>query len=316
MQAPLKNLFKLALGLSPSEATFERRGFRAANSAAREHLERVGAHFLKGYNMALEDRGCDALATALDEVDDEFRGFAYEGAALALALLDQLIPWKRTRLRAVMKGPGAPHIYMLYVGAGWSLARLRLGAEVAEPNPLLRWLMFDGYGFHEGYFRWPMYVRERRRPKRLEGYARRAFDQGLGRSLWFVEGADVRRIAATIDGFHAARRADLWSGVGLACAYAGGVGAATVAELQQAAGDYLGEVAQGAAFAAKTRQRAGNPAEHTETACRILCGLSADEAARVTDVELTGLAAEGSKPAYEVWRERIRVRLGREVVLV
>jgi enediyne biosynthesis protein E3 len=318
MQAPLRTLFKFAFGLSPSEATFERRGFRSGDGAAREHLERVGVNFLEGYNRALEDRGCDALAAALGEVEAEFRGFAYEGAALALALLDRLIPWKRTRLRSVMKGPGAPHIYMMYVGAGWSLARLRqrLGAEVAEPNPLLRWLMLDGYGFHEGYFRWPMYVGERRPPKRLKGYARRAFDQGLGRSLWFVEGADVRRIASTIDGFPAGRRADLWSGVGLACAYAGGVGAAAVSELRQAAGDYIGEVSQGAAFAAKTRQRADNPAEHTETACRILCGLSADEAARVTDVELTGLAAEGSKPAYEVWRERIRARLGREVVPV
>lgn len=318
MQAPLRTLFKFALGLSPSEATFERRGFRPGDRAAREHLECVGVNFLRGYNEALEDRGSDALAAALEEVADEFRGFAYEGAALALALLDKLVPWKRTRLRSFMEGPGAPHIYMLYVGVGWSLARLRFGrwAEAAEPNPLLGWLKLDGYGFHEGYFRWPRYVVRRQTPKRLKGYALRAFDQGLGRSLWFVEGADVRRIASTIDGFPEERRGDLWSGVGLACTYAGGVGAPAVSELRWAAGGYIGDVAQGAAFAAKTRQRAGNPAPHTDTACRILCGLSADEAARVTDMELAGLAPEGSKPAYEVWRERIRARLAREVALV
>src|SRR3712207_8380154 len=47
-------------------------------------------------------------------------------------------------------------------------------------------------------------------------------DQGLGRSLWFVQGADVRRIPATVNAFPAERRPDLWSGLGLACGYAGG----------------------------------------------------------------------------------------------
>lgn len=314
MRASLGTLYKFALGLSPSEATFARRGFRAGDDAVREHLERVGVNFLRGYNEALEDRGSDRLADALEEVTDEFRGFAYEGAALALALLDQLAPWKRTRLRTFMEGPGSAHIYMLYVGVGWGMARLRLvrGARVAEHDPLLWWLTYDGYGFHEGYFHWPQYVRERRTPKRLEGYARRVFDQGLGRSLWFVEGADVSRIAATVNSFPAERRPDLWSGVGLACTYAGGVGAQSVTQLRHAAAEHAGHLSQGAAFAAKTRQRAGNPAPHTETACHILCDMSADEAARVTDVSLTGLADEGDKPAYEVWRERIRAHISRE----
>ena len=37
---------------------------------------------------------------------------------------------------------------------------------------------------------------------------RHVFDQGLGRSLWFVEGADVSKIRATVRGFPAARRAE------------------------------------------------------------------------------------------------------------
>lgn len=314
MQASLGSLYKFAFGISPSETSFARRGFWSGADAVREHLERIGASFLTGYNTALEDRGIEALATVLETVEREFRGFAYEGAAMALALLDQLIPWKRTRLQTFMDGAGSPHIFMVYVGAGWSLARLPLRQEVAiaEPHPLLRWLTIDGYGFHEGYFHWSKYVREQQQPKRLKGYARRVFDQGMGRSLWFVEGADPSRIASTINKFPALRRADLWSGVGLACTYAGGVGAAAISLLRQCAGDYTEHLSQGAAFAAKTRQRAGNPVAHTETACKILCGLSADEAARITDVELTGLASRGSEPAYEVWRERIRAHFSRE----
>jgi hypothetical protein len=100
----------------------------------------------------------------------------------------------------------------------------------------------------------------------------------------------------------------LWSGVGLASAYAGGVALAALAALHQAAGEFRPELAQGAAFAAKARQRAGNPAPPTESACRLICGMGADEAARVTDQTLEGLPADGELPAYEQWRQRIRDR--------
>src|ERR1039457_1019400 len=85
----------------------------------------------------------------------------------------------------------------------------------------------------------------------VAGSPRRAFDQGLGRSLWFVEGADASRIAAAISSFPKARQPDLWSGVGLACAYAGGRDQAHLELLRETAGPYVAQVAQGAAFAAK-----------------------------------------------------------------
>ena len=72
-------------------------------------------------------------------------------------------------------------------------------------------------------------------------------------------------------------------GIGLACAYAGGVDAESVRHLRTQARDYVGHVAQGAAFAAKARSRAGNPADHTDLACRIIGGVTAKEAAAITD---------------------------------
>src|SRR5262249_18493481 len=142
-------------------------------------------------------------------------------------------------------------------------------------------------------------------PGALDGYAQRAFDQGLGRSLWFGEGADPGRIAAAISKLAPGRRADLWSGVGLAAAYAGGVGAAALDSLRRNAEAFAPHVAQGAAFAAKARERAGNPAPHTALACRVLCGLDCAEAARVTDEALDPLPEDGKDPAFEVWRARV-----------
>jgi hypothetical protein len=81
-----------------------------------------------------------------------------------------------------------------------------------------------------------------------------------------------------------------------------------VSALRVAAGPYIPALAQGAAFAAKARCRAGITAAHTDFTCRILCGCSADDAAALTDVALKDLNASDKYPAYEVWRRRIQCR--------
>lgn len=308
------------LGISLKETSIERRGFRVSEAAVQRHLEKIGEMFLEGYHAALQDDGPEALANLLSGVAVEFRGFAFEGAAMALTLLDHLTPWNSGRLRSFLESFGAPHVYMVHVGTGWAFARLpwlghRVENSLSRLDTLLRWLAVDGYGFHEGYFHWRSYIKGQPIPSYIRGYARQVFDQGLGRSLWFVEGADAVRIPATIAVFPPSRRANLWGGVGLACAYAGGVDGIAIQRLVAAAGPYLPQLAQGAAFAAKAREQAGNPAEHTELACRILCGLSADAAAKITDLALENLPFDQEEPAYEIWRQRIQAQFTREVAV-
>jgi hypothetical protein len=79
--------------------------------------------------------------------------------------------------------------------------------------------------------------------------------------------------------------------------------------LHEAAGPFQPQLGQGAAFAAKARQRAGNPAPHAELACAVLCGLSADAAAGLTDAALQNLPVNGLEPAFELWRQRIQAHL-------
>jgi hypothetical protein len=299
------------LGLSPAEASFARRGFVTGREDARHRLEQIGVTFLSGYHAALEETGLVPLAHRLAAVETDLRGFAFEGAAMGLALLDCFTPWRKDRWRTFTEGLAEHHIYMMHVGFGWALARLRRSVTpyLSRLDPLLGWLVVDGYGFHEGYFGWRRYVEGQTIASRLEGYERRVFDQGLGRSLWFVKGADVAAVVGVIDTFPSARRDDLWSGVGLACAYAGGCGQAAIKSLRAAAEGHLPAFAQGVAFAAKTRQRAANLNRHTETVCRLICGHSAEEAAAITDAALEDLREEGGLPAYEVWRRRIQNKI-------
>src|SRR5947209_11308637 len=244
------------LGVSKKEAI----AFSEGNSATWKQLETAVLSALEGYHATLESSKFEILIPHLDTVALELRGYAYEGAAMGLTGLDCVLPWKKG-LQAYMAGPGAPHIYMVHIGAGEALARLRRKPEpfIARlEDRTLCWLVMDGYGFHEGFFARKRYVDEKVVPAHLSPYARRIFDQGLGRSLWFSAGANVERIAALITTFPTSRQADMWVGVGVACAYVGGVDRAAIEALQAAAGPFRSYMAVGAAFVAKGRQRAGN----------------------------------------------------------
>ncbi len=280
-------------------------------SPTRRHLRAAGRAFLDGYHLALEHSDFPRLAAQLDEMAPALRGFAYEGAAMAIALLDLFRPWGKSRVLEMAGGIGNAHVYLVHVGAGWVLARKPggIGKFLARFDPLLRWLVLDGYGFHEGFFHADRCLQGQPVPARIPGYGRRAFDQGLGRSFWFLKGGDVPEISGVVARFPEERRGDLWSGIGLAAVYAGGVGAADLLQLLKDAGEYTAELAQGAAFAAKARQRAGTIDAHVDQACQILCQRRATAAAAVTDDALIGLPFDQTQPAYEHWRERIRRQL-------
>jgi hypothetical protein len=304
----LRGLRTRLLNISPAETSFAVRGFHEAVPKKRRVLEQHGAAFVTGFNLALAAGDGDELADPALALPAAERGFAYEGAGMALALLDLLTLGRGRRLAAFLGGQGAPHVYMVHVGAGWALARLRRRpwGRLGGLDPLLRWLALDGYGFHEGFFAPVRCIRRRERPRRLIGYELRVFDQGLGRSLWFVDGADVERVAATVAGFPVARRGDLWSGVGLAAAYADAVEAEELERLAELLGPYHAHAAQGTAFAATARLRAGNPVPHTTVACEVLCGTGIERAAATVEAALRGIEPDPAGTGYELWRTRIR----------
>ena len=313
-------------GISPAETSIARRGFTVTDPDVQERLETIGQTFAEGYHAALLLPEPQMLATTLDQIEHERCGFAYEGAGMGLALLDTLTPWRTAYLLDFLHGPGQPHAYMIQIGVGWAVARMKrpIDGWLQQLDPVANWLMMDGFGFHETYFDWPTVLTKQAVPKRLTGYARRGFDQGVGRALWFVQGADAGRIQKTIDTFPSRRHGDIWSGVGLASAYAGGVSRAELTELVAASGEHRPALAQGVVFAAKTRQLAGNPAPHTDMACQILCGNSPNEVVQIFDAAEPSSSPNGiesflrhseTEPTFEIWRRNIQAQFKCEEVL-
>lgn len=304
-------LRRLVLGISRHRALRAERGIGGAKSPARDHFVQVGRQFLVGYHAGLERGEPEELGEVLGLLPPLYRGFAFEGAAMAMAMLDGLAPRPGDRVRRFLRGAAADHVYIVHVGTGWAVARLphRLPALLAELDPLLSWLAIDGYGCHQAYFHRSRVIEGRGVPRRLRGYARRAFDQGLGRGLWFLEGGAAQGIGEVIGGFPAERRGDLWSGVGLAATYAGGIGREPLEALARAAAEWRPVLAQGAAFGARARLSAHIPTPHVELACQVLCGCDAATAARWVGEEEGDLPRDTvDAPAFEVWRRRVQRR--------
>lgn len=300
--APLRRL----LSLSSDEATFAKRAFRAADPTKQAVLEAIGETFILGYNAALNAEAADDVFPLILGLPPSRRGFAAEGAAMGFAVADAL-PFRTPRLPAYLAAAEPRYAYLAHVGVGWAMARLpwRRKALWSQLDPLLRWLAFDGMGFHDTYFS-PRRVQSGWRRQRI-GYAVRAYDQGIGRALWFVSCGGVDDASRLISQFAPERQGDLWSGLGLAMTYAGAFEASEVATALSNAAEHRAKFVQGAAFACEARTLARDIPAHTEFVARSLTGHDAVALAIcVRDARPTPpIDDHRPTPAYETWRSDV-----------
>ncbi|WP_225800879.1 DUF1702 family protein [Streptomyces sp. NK15101] len=322
----LGTLRRLIMAPSLDDVSFAGRGFSVEATERTRQLEAVPQAVVTGFEWGIEDKDLATTERRLALVDPLNRGFAYEGATMACAIRDTMGP-KGHRTGDLLRGGGRPHIFLNYIGIGFAMAKLprplwkKLVPDLTEPEfyPAMSWLCVDGYGFDRAYFDTDAWVGEQRMdtPYDWDGdasYWQRAFDQGVGRALWFIHGGHVGNVSAAVRAFAGDRWADLWSGVGLAATFAGGTTAADLAALREEAGDLAGHLAQGAVFAAKARHHAGFVPEHSSAAVHAFTGRTVEAVARLADDCAASAPEAAVGPAYEVWRAKVRTQLSAAVV--
>ncbi|WP_053614829.1 DUF1702 family protein [Nocardiopsis sp. NRRL B-16309] len=302
-----------------AEVGFSRRGFPGHDSPAARGLEAIPQSVVCGFEWGMEAHDLHEARQRVETVDAALRGFAYEGTAMAFTVRDALPTGGSGWTRALMDGPARPHTLLAYIGIGFAMARLprRLWKGVLPDltdnphHPTMSWLAVDGYGFDRAYFDTARWVHRAQTPRPYPWlgaphYFHRAFDQGVGRALWFIHGARPEAVGDAVLDFAEERRPDLWSGVGLAAAFAGGADPEGLGRLLGAAGGLAPHAAQGAVFAAKARVLAGTVPGHTEVAMRALTGMDCARAAALADEHEVEPGDHGGVPAYEVWRAGVR----------
>jgi hypothetical protein len=312
-------LLNKIFGANTEEVRVLKRRFNCLDVKVLQHLEKIGLSFLSGYNNYLIDSSDNFFFKNLENVEIEYWGFAYEGLGMGMELLDNLPFNNKNRLKSFIQSYNDSHIYTMHVGAGWALARLpiRIEKAIQKFDNLLRWLVLDGYGFHQAYFHTKKYVDKKQVPKHLSEFALHVFYQGVGRCLWFIEGTQPDKITLRIEAFSSDFHKDLWAGVGLACAYAGGLQEKGLNNLLFLSDCYNLHLAQGVCFGAKARLHSGIAINDTELCTKIICGLSAKSCAEIADKALPDTKLMSSEQAYDAWRSNIRnmVRSYKEKVL-
>ncbi|MEA5563988.1 DUF1702 family protein [Anabaena sp. UHCC 0399] len=258
------------------------RGISAIIPSVQQRMQQIRGTLIQGFQAAIANDQSEAIIANLDGIADELRGFAFEGVGMGLTQRDLVAPTQHNRVESFIAATGTAYEHFVYVGVGLMLGKTPLPLEpcISQLNPDRVWLVIDGYGFQHGLSHWQKYLDQLAIPENLSGYAVRVFDQGMGRSIWFVDGTDATHISKTIAAFPPSRQADLWGGIGFVCTYSGGAERATLEALKIAAGAYQFALIQGSAFAAKSRQKIGSYSPHTQLACEVLWGM---EAARVAE---------------------------------
>jgi hypothetical protein len=290
------------LNLSQAEALFERRGFPQSNRSTQLALEAIGRIFIGGYNAALTASDVSCVLRWVGSIPAAERGFAAEGAAMGAAVVDAL-PFSRPMLPACIAAFKSEFSYLAHVGAGWALARVpwRRNQILSALDPVHRWLAIDGLGFHDTYFYHRRILTGWRREH--SGYAAHAYDQGVGRALWFVSCGSVIDATRLISKLAGTRQDDLWSGLGLAMAYAGPVDNDDVVRALKSADENAASFAQGVAFACEARALARHVPSHTEMAVRSVWNSNVGEVIRLVREARDRLPkAETDPPRYQAWR--------------
>ncbi len=276
----VKSFLDKLLRLSLNDVSFESRGFESCDVIVKQNLEKVLEAFVKGYNLTLDSTSFEETKQKLDsEFDSHHIGFAYEGSGLCYAIKDLISNWgKDCQLRIFTEKTAQNHDYITTVGAGFAFARIpfplaNIEKYMQKLDPLLAWCIPDGYGFHEGFFSHKDSIDQvGSYPKLLPHYAQQLYDSGIGRSLWWVKGANPIKIKKAIDAFPIERQAEMWCGIGVAVCYAGGTSIETVEELIEFSDKFQADFLSGFPFAAYMRVKGGNPSQWTEEVCHQIIG--------------------------------------------
>jgi hypothetical protein len=284
------------------------RGFHVNSETVSKRLERIGSTFLDGYHFALKTSDPEKIHSFPESLEEKYRGFAYEGIGMGMTLRGYFTFKGDAPVYSFLNGLGNDHIYLLYVGIGWAYARLpfiNIEKRIKKFDPLLRWLVIDGYGFHEAYFKTKKYIINKELPK-LTQKAQHVFYQGVGRCLWFVYGTEVKKIASKIREFPSMFQPDLWAGIGLAATYAGTLSKADLLKIKQFSNPFSMHLLQGVSFAAGARCRPNLVSPYTRIATKTLTGLDPEELSAINDQALKNIPSYlSSFEQNRLWKKNI-----------
>jgi hypothetical protein len=205
-----------------------------------ENVEKVVATFQQGRTLSEKELGLDELIAELNKLEPRYRSVAFEGASMGVALANSLETWK------VYAEKAKNHATQVHIGLGWAIAQppksheggLQLRETLSQIEPELQVKVLDGFGYWNGLFQRRATIRMQQIPENITPEFQAGFDQGVGRTIWYITKGDVAKVLNIINHFTEDRQADLWQGIGVASTYVGGCSDGLIAEFKSVSGEF------------------------------------------------------------------------------
>lgn len=221
--------------------------------AVEERIGRVVGAFQNGRAQTLQIKDLLDLEGALVNTDALFVSVAFEGAAAGLA-------YRQLQAGAMeIDVPNWPaHSAQVHIGIGWAIAELALrpDAYLNQFSGVMQGRVMDGFGYYSGLFRRRQCIQAMDIPEGIPTDLLTAFDQGLGRAMWYISKGETEPLVAMIGPFPEERKAGIWRGIGLASSYVGGLDAVGSERLVGTSGTYRAELLCGVLLCGAGRQNA------------------------------------------------------------
>ena len=244
-----------------------------------QKMDAIQNTFLRVQDIFFEAPDWKRHVAELESADIEFRSIAYESASMSIALDDLKQGEQLTNWLQFLNEAAPAHDTQVHVGLGWAFAQTLKNpiAYLPELNPMMRYRVLDGYGYYEGIFRRRRSIINHLKLQVEDTVASGALDQGIGRSIWYLNKGIIDDAKTMIEDFAAERHKDLWRGLGIAIAYVGGCDEQTLQEIFSKSDSYKTQLATGAVMALVSRDAAKYISADTELACKIFCNKPAEQ---------------------------------------
>jgi hypothetical protein len=146
----------------------------------------------------------------------------------------------------------------LYTGLGWALAKNgQPHTLVPIHNSTAEVKILDGYGYYFGLFRGRLVIRSQHIPEHIPEESLPYLDAGLGRALWYQSRGTLSKLIDLLSFFTESRHPALWSGIGLASCFVGGLNHNEMHDLFNLAGNHQSSFQLGVRAAIESREKSG-----------------------------------------------------------
>jgi hypothetical protein len=277
------NLARVLFENADPASNFDRYDMTVACSAATD-----------GFTLAMEYGGAD-LKRELAKVPIDVAGFAVEGAVLAIGASCKLDEdWQR--LSDFVAGCSEHQINAVSgCGGAFAHAGLSLSSIPADVSPFWRWLLVDAYSFHQAFFNAHRVIVNREIPEMRFDWERRAYNQGIGRAIWYATSGRPEAIKELINQFAPWQRGDMWYGVGLQAGYCGGI-EKEFHQLRRYANKQLDGLTAGVVMAVMSRAGCGYYPDHTRHATEVILQAPTEKVVELFQQTLQQLHDQKDKP--------------------